>query len=329
MKITVFSLTSMMILYFACSEQVTPPPSVSHPPGWNEVDSENFHGKKVLASGIESCESCHGEQYEGGRSKTSCYPCHQSYPHAAGWIQGSSDKFHGQYIAADNWDLTACQSCHGADYSGAETLSSCLTCHAGSQGPESCNTCHGNFATEMPLSNWAPPEDLSGDVNTNAVGVGAHQQHLVDSTWTVAYTKDCSLCHIMPWSFNDPTHIDDTPGAEIQFGIVATDSGNVTPVWNSTSATCENVYCHGNFVLRKDESANDWGYVDSLIVGNNPTMVWNQVGTDQAACGTCHGLPPTGHVNSTVCSNCHGSVVDADNNIIDKTKHINAKIELF
>ncbi len=45
----------------------------------------------------------------------------------------------------------------------------------------------------------------------------------------------------------------------------------------------------------------------------------------QAKCGTCHGLPPTGHIAApiTSCYLCHQGVVDEMGNIIDKDKHIN------
>ena len=50
-----------------------------------------------------------------------------------------------------------------------------------------------------------------------------------------------------------------------------------------------------------------------------------------AVCGSCHGLPPTGHIAATLtgCGICHGSVVDTEGNIIDKTKHINGQVNVF
>jgi hypothetical protein len=70
--------------------------------------------------------------------------------------------------------------------------------------------------------------------------------------------------------------------------------------------------------------------MDSVIAGANATPVWTS-GESQAACGTCHGLPPAGHIPFTVtsCVNCHSPVVDATGNISDKALHINGKINVF
>lgn len=78
-----------------------------------------------------------------------------------------------------------------------------------------------------------------------------------------------------------------------------------------------------------------WAYTDSLISGNNPQLVWTEVGTGQADCGTCHGLPPLGHrvaddrVPVEECSVCHPRVVDENYDIIDKALHINGQIDVF
>jgi len=133
-----------------------------------------------------------------------------------------------------------------------------------------------------------PPKDLSNNINTTATGVGAHQQHLNDTTWTTAYQKDCSLCHEEPTSLSDVGHIDNVPlPAEIHFSLAASDSGNSNPNWDQVNTTCSNVYCHGAFVFDKDSSANSWGYTDQFIKGNDPNMIWTLVGTGQDSCGTC------------------------------------------
>jgi hypothetical protein len=64
-----------------------------------------------------------------------------------------------------------------------------------------------------------------------------------------------------------------------------------------------------------------------VIVGGNASPVW----TASAACGTCHGLPPTGHTAATLttCVNCHSGMIDATGTITDKTKHVNGKINVF
>ena len=322
-----FVIISVMILFWACSDNITPTPSVSHPIGWNDLNSEVFHGDKVLTSGAEPCKQCHGNSYAGGQSGVSCYQCHASYPHTDEWTTPGSG--HDLYIKTKNWSLAGCQSCHGMDYKGGSSGKSCLQCHTAPDGPEACNTCHGNMG--LPVSStdsWAPPQDLKNNTATTEVGVGAHQNHLTGATWSTAYTPDCTLCHTVLTGFDDPAHIDKKTGVDMHFGAMATWDDKVTPQWDHGSATCADTYCHGNFTFQKSESSNPWAYDTENIRGNNPGMVWNQVGTGQSACGTCHGLPPTGHVAATACNSCHSSVIGDNNVIINKSKHINGQVDL-
>ncbi len=316
MKVTsIFVLVIMMFIMLSCSKDADPIPSISHPDGWMTNGAENFHGTKVLTTGSEFCTSCHEADYSGGDAGIACADCHADYPHPSTWTTPGNDSSHAAYIKEQYWSMDRCKTCHGDDYQGGSSGESCYDCHPQTGGPEACNTCHGSGAG--PVSNiltWAPPKDLYDNLETTAVGVGAHQNHLKESLVTDAYVKDCNLCHPNIMSFDDPLHINQV--INIQFGEVATDSGNVTPVWNTDQATCSDTYCHGNF-----------SYGSGPITGNNVTMEWTDVGTGKAACETCHGLPPTGHFNVTTCNGCHGSVVDADFNIIDPEKHINQQAD--
>jgi CxxxxCH...CXXCH motif protein len=328
LKITLVLIST--ILLFACLDERSSVEVPTHPDGWLDKSSDIFHGKFVEESIVssENCKTCHGQDYTGGNSEVSCFnsSCHNSYPHPAGFADSTSADFHTSFVKQIKWDITQCKSCHGTDYAGAGNQDkNCLTCHTQVDGPEACNTCHGS------AENPAPPRDLSNNFSTEFVGVGAHQVHLNDTTLTTAYIQDCYLCHNEPSILNYPGHIDDSsPNADINFGLFASDSGNVNPTWNHESATCSNVYCHGAFTLLKDSAGvNAWGYADSIITGNYSTMVWNLVGTGQTECGSCHDLPPKGHTAQATCNGCHGRVVDAEFKIIDKKLHINGKIELF
>ena len=306
----------------------------THPDGWNSASSETFHGKFVLesASPSESCQSCHGQDYGGGTSGVSCATCHSAYPHPEGFAVPSSIEFH-EAVFQDmaDWDITKCQTCHGGDY-GREIISvqvgetiSCLTCHAGDDGPEECSTCHGG------AQNDAPPQDLMDNTATTASGVGAHQQHLAAQ---IAESVECSECHVEPDDFDDPEHVlsDATPGmAELVFGTLATHDGVLNPAYDFATSTCGNSYCHGGFAFAKaDAGSNSWGYAEDFIRGNNPNVVWSAVGTGEAKCGSCHSLPPVGHIPAAfVCSTCHVGVTDQQNNILDPTLHINGEKDLF
>jgi len=247
--------------------------------------------------------------------------------HPTGWADTSSadaissPNFHGKYIYNNNaWNLTQCKSCHGGDYKGGVTGSSCLTCHTSSGGPQNCRLCHGGASGH---SN--PPSALNGSNEISALGVGVHVYHL-DSTKYSA-PVECNECHLpLEGGFNSPNHLGENPDgiAEIVFGTLAkTPTPGVTPdpVWNRETATCSNVYCHGDFE----------------IGNNNAAPVWTDPNT--VKCGSCHGNPETGNPNPrpggeyshweglqiTNCYVCHGTVINPQGVIYNKELHVNGQ----
>ena len=248
--------------------------------------------------------------------------------HPSGWADTTSDasmssaNFHGQYIYDNNaWNLTQCKSCHGGDYKGGTTGSSCLSCHTSSGGPQNCRLCHGGTSGH---SN--PPKALNGSNSVSTLGVGVHVYHL-DSTKYSA-PVECNECHLsLDGGFNSPNHLGDNPDgiAEITFGTLAkTPTPGITPdpVWDPTTATCSNVYCHGNFEI-----------------GNNTaTPIWTD--SNSVKCGSCHGDPVTGNPNPkpgglyshwqglliTNCYVCHGTVINPQGVIYNKDLHVNGQV---
>ncbi len=323
-----YIIIASVILLNACLDEKEVVSVSTHPESWAEENAVDFHGNAILSKSLslESCQSCHGENYLGGSAKISCFSseCHAVFPHPKGFADMNSANFHESFISENlQWDILACQKCHGTDYAGdGFEQKNCLTCHTQTDGPEACNTCHGSD------TNPAPPRDLEKNISTSARGVGAHQIHLTGDTWSTV-TMRCSSCHSVPENYSDAGHIDANLPAEVIFDTLATFRGKENPVWDRSDVSCNNVYCHGAFTLKKSESNNAWGYADSVITGNQPKMIWNAVGSGQAVCGSCHALPPQGHIPQETCNTCHGRVVDADFNIIDKSLHINGKIELF
>ncbi len=262
--------------------------------------------------------------------------------HGDGWTDPTSTNFHGNTVRQLNWNMTFCKSCHGGNYAGGTAQTSCLTCHTQPNGPEACNTCHGTF--NAPVSNialWAPPRDVSGDTLTTSRGVGAHQAHLQA---TLGKPLQCQECHTVPAQVYVAGHLDSYP---LPAKVVMNDtlanlvSGSGTlvphPAYNAAQLQCSNTFCHGNWQVQKSSApANrQYIYTDSMIVGANYSPTWTG-GVAQAACGSCHGLPPKGHLGYgtsdfplSTCGNpgCHAGVVDGNGNILDPTKHINGKID--
>ncbi len=255
-----------------------------------------------------------------------CSDLHDDIPivsksfHATGWLTKTSQDFHGKFIRNTQWNLAQCQACHGEQYDGGASGTSCLTCHATT--PEDCIVCHGGGDNLT----GAPPRDLDGNTAVNIQGVGAHTTHLSGATFTDG--NACSSCHVVPTSFSSAGHADSDLPAEVTFSELAlTDAAN--PVWDEGSVSCSNSYCHGNWSLAKDQSSRSFIYTEDEIRGNNATPIWTEPST--VVCGSCHNLPPVGHAAAELnqCANCHGSVIDAAGVIIDKSKHVNGNINVF
>ncbi len=244
--------------------------------------------------------------------------------HPDGWAVPTSNNFHGSYIASHKWNLSQCKTCHGGDYSGGSSGTSCLGCHTNNNGPENCRTCHGNS------DHSNPPRALNGDTSTTSVGVGMHMFHRFP---LYSASVACEECHRDINGFDDPNHIGTDPDgiAEITFGPLAFDTINgpirPNPTWDRNTATCSNAYCHGTF---KEGNVNAVG-------------IWTNQGS--VVCGTCHGDPNTGNptprtngvftpphysfmtINS--CYVCHGNVINSQGQFVDKDLHVNGEIDFF
>jgi len=106
--------------------------SFPHVESWLISDNEQFHGQylKSQSWSLTGCLGCHGMDFKGGKSKVSCFACHNAYPHIEGWLESSSEAFHGEFLANTDWNLEMCSNCHGSDFKGGTNDVSCFTCHA-------------------------------------------------------------------------------------------------------------------------------------------------------------------------------------------------------
>lgn len=129
--------------------------------------------------------------------------------HRIGWTNPADNNFHGKYLQQNNFDLAACAECHGAEYAGGISKSSCLGCHV--ETPEDCSTCHGRSFSPSGV----PPKDVAGNVLTLNRTVGAHTTHLAGGEFS--RPVECGECHLVPAGITDAGHIDDSPNAELVF----------------------------------------------------------------------------------------------------------------
>jgi predicted CxxxxCH...CXXCH cytochrome family protein len=252
-----------------------------------------------------------------------CLGCHTTGSHTSGtvtlighatsWMDQASAGFHAFEA---NKGLGKCQGCHAADLSGGKTGFSCGQCHdvaapVAVSWKVNCVMCHGGTGNQT----GAPPKTTWGN-SADAVRVGAHATHVTVSATGPAL--DCSVCHVKPADALAVGHIDGAT-ATVSWNGMAVANG-ATPAWNRATATCANTYCHGKF-----PNGN---------VTNAP--IWTSVGTGQAACGTCHGLPPGGTHPAvgtalTGCVTCHPATIDATGALIPLAsggKHLDGVIQV-
>jgi predicted CxxxxCH...CXXCH cytochrome family protein len=171
--------------------------------------------------------------------------------------------------------------------------------------PNGCATCHGDPSRPGDaLVQAAPPRDVSGGTEPGYPGVGAHLLHLERGKTHGAVA--CTECHVVPERTDSPGHADDGAPAEIVFGALAM-RDHRAPSYDPVARTCSDTYCH------RDAGA-----------------VWTEPRSSEAACGSCHGLPPPPpHPASEQCSNCHGEVVDAGRHFIAPELHVDGKVQLL
>ena len=265
--------------------------------------------------------------------------------HPQTWTDKASAGFHGTDILNSPSQYALCIRCHAASFTGGTSGVSCMGsgCHIDVNGtpksPMACNTCHGAFnAPAGQVSSWAPPRAVNGDTAESSPDVGAHQAHLLT---TIARMLQCQSCHIVPSSVNDPGHMDTNPPRAtvvIHDTLASTVSGSGSfvphPTYDPAAHTCNDTYCHGSWRLNISSApaSNRGFYTDTVMLGNFASPIWNG-GAAEGACGTCHDLPPKGHVNfnwtAKECGNCHRGIVDANGNISDKTRHMNGMVDVF
>jgi predicted CxxxxCH...CXXCH cytochrome family protein len=274
-----------------------------------------------------ACDACHGAPPPShAATSTSCHDCHPGTVKADGTIdvagglhvngqveasgghpQGWADP--AQHGAAAKQGLASCRSCHGADLLGGTTGVSCDSCHAAAGYPgwqSNCTFCHGTKLTAYDpslLASAAPPRGTAGETATTDVAVGAHQRHLAGGA--IGPAVACATCHVVP---SDLAHVNGT--VTVTFGPAAT-RGGASPVWNG--ASCASTYCHGATLAAG---------------GTNQAPSWTG-GFSQAACGTCHGAPPsTGHHSThsgRSCGDCHPGY---GTTTVNRATHVNGTKEV-
>jgi len=166
-----------------------------------------------------------------------------------------------------------------------------------------CSSCHGSAV------NAAPPRALDGATSTSALGVGAHQRHMVAGV--LAEPVACTECHPLPQNLLTHPSFEPRP-ALVSFGVTAT-AGGAQPAFSRDTAECTNTYCHGATLSGAAERR---------------APVWTRVDGSSASCTACHGNPPAApHPANPACELCHGEVVAAGGAIVNRARHIDGVVD--
>lgn len=299
---------------------------------WNGSNCSSYcHGTTLAAGGTatsplwtkvdgtqKQCTSCHGAPPPPPHPTGACNTCHQdagtgltiAMPqlHIDGILQVTqvhptgynAREMHGYDFDKAGPSTCATAACHGVALTGGGGPS-CNSCHNNWQ--TNCTMCHGGTAN----TTGAPPQGTLGATAATDKSVGAHTKHVTAGTMSAAY--GCATCHTNPSTALTPTHIDGTGGvvqAEVKYGSL-----NPAGTFNVTTATCANLYCHGN---------------GRTAAG---TAVWTS--TTALTCTSCH---PTTNLSSgehakhikdenMKCNACHLTVVDVNMGVIAPALHVN------
>lgn len=219
-----------------------------------------------------------------GRHQADCGTCHGLPPSTHAWGD--------------------CAVCHGAEYA-QDRVSADRHANGTVDVGSGCSGCHGGADSPTPF------RDLRGKTISAQRPAGAHEAHL--RAGRLRGPIACAECHAVPQTVLAPGHIDSAPPAEVfpsgAPSIARMDRAN--PAFNASTGVCSNVYCHG---------AGDLASRDQSL-GLKRTPSWTGTSAD-VACGSCHGLPPTGGlIHSAVtwptdCANCHGLTIRPDGTLI-------------
>jgi predicted CxxxxCH...CXXCH cytochrome family protein len=208
--------------------------------------------------------------------------------------------------------MTACSTCHAAVVEDDDHTLRDKSRHVDGvvdvEFDEACNSCHGD-------ENAAPPRDIAGNFATSARGVGAHQTHVQGTERSRAVP--CGECHTVPESVLEAGHVDTDRPAELAFAGVALARG-AAPSY--ADGTCSSTTCHGDVVVGYQESG-----------GSNTAPLWTRVDGSEAACGSCHAIPPPPphpFPGTYACHECHANLADDDISFLRPDLHVDGIVTL-
>jgi predicted CxxxxCH...CXXCH cytochrome family protein len=221
--------------------------------------------------------------------------CDNVYCHGGGWNDAAATHPSPVWTKVGQGQA-ACGSCHGQPPEGHGPSTACASCHPTRAEAHLDGAVEvGDGSGSCTACHGAPPAS------------GAHRQHVFASA--LRGPIPCNECHLVPATVAAIGHIDSDLPAEVTFGALASARGAM-PTWDTAAGRCAGTYCHGS-----------------------ATPVWTRLDQGEAACGTCHGVPPASPAHAPTltlrdCHTCHAGSVDGFGNILTNGGHLDGNVDL-
>ncbi|MCC7262100.1 MAG: hypothetical protein IT369_06220, partial [Candidatus Latescibacteria bacterium] len=302
---------------------------VFHPAGW--ADSLHAQEIKVNYQGsTASCLGCHGADYTGGISGVSCFKCHadpaKGAIHPAGWAEVATGRFlHAEELRKSGGNTIACQSCHGADYTGGSAGVSCLSCHT----DPAKGTIHPAGWADAATSQFLHAAALRQNGNNTSSCQGCHGADYAGGSAGVS----CLACHSNPakadWGLVAGVSKHPVGWADVATGRFL-HAEELRKIGDNTSS-CQS--CHGAdysggiakascLTCHSDPGNGIWmlnrGVFHPVGWGDLATGQFlhaeelRKVGDNTSSCQSCHGADYSGGIAKVSCFRCHSEPGKAD-----------------
>jgi hypothetical protein len=250
-----------------------------HPPGWSSPSSHGAAAKAAPSpsKGFATCETCHGNDFAGGRVKFSCFDCHGvRAPHPKAPWRGTAVT----HTTTDPGNAPVCAQCHRNKNPGTPGCFNNTLCHAqpGHAAGWADPAQHGAAAKGAPgdMSGFASCEICHGGNFGGGVGPTCFSCHGVSAPHAPAPWRGGAFTHTTTNQANAPVcaqcHRSSTPGSPSCFN---------------------NTLCHG------PQAGHPAGWA-------NPSQHGAAAIADLASCEACHGGDFAGGSSGQSCFPCHG-----------------------
>ncbi len=236
MKTNIILLLGTAVFVIGCSElkDGLPPPLApgvqAHEQGWVDKNSPNFHGKAIRNANWEmrSCQTCHGQRYDGGSVSVSCATCHSEAggPENCATCHGSANPAPPRDLSGNTAKTARGVGAHQIHVLGSSIGRSLF-----------CNECH-----TVPGAIYAEGH-IDGSPNAEVMMNNTLARTITNEPSTVNYSSS------LPLFAPNPTYAAATLACSNTYCHGNFKNGNTAfaPVWNDangTQAACGT--CHGD-----------------------------------------------------------------------------------